>query len=168
MPAFAPNITDDLVTALGSKFRFRVEIEEQGGLGVATGYWLYASKNGGAYARVTTSTDLRSTASAGFADGAATTALLPTPGAGTFAAGAGDADGAVASITLAALGNTELEWSLHLAVANVGDVFNLRVYKSDGTALTSYPYLARVITGALIVPMVPRVYRQAVTRASVM
>lgn len=167
MPVGAPNVNDSHPVRIGTRFRLRMEIEEQGGLGVSTGFWLYASKNSGAYARVTTSTaDLRIGQSSAYADADATTNLLPTPGTGTFVAGAGDEDAAVASVTLAALGHTEIEWTLELTSAVPGDTFDLRAYTSAGAALTTYPYTARIVAAPLSSYAPPRVIvRQAMTRS---
>lgn len=134
---------------VGEDIRVRFELQEIGnGTAALPGLYLYASKNGGAYARVTTATDLRVVATTAFADGDATSNLM-TGSTGTFVAGAGDEDAAIGAITIGPNGHTEVEWSLRIETAANGDTFDLRVYKSTGVALDSYASVPR-LTAALV------------------
>ncbi len=135
-----------------TEFALRFEIQEAGGASSSLpGLHLYAQKNlTGGYSRVqTSSTGLKITATSRFTDAAATTDLL-TAGTGTFVAGEGDENGAVGAITLGASGHTEVEFALTIASseATIGDFWDLRVYKSDGSQLDTYTVTPRVTAAA--------------------
>jgi hypothetical protein len=121
-------------------FRVRFTVQEVGNVAGASTYNLYYSLNGGTYTKVTASSaPIQYALSGQYADKAATTKVLD--GTGTFVGGQGletsvDTD----SISLAASGNTEVEFCLVIPNAGVadGDTIALRVRRATSTALYSY------------------------------
>jgi hypothetical protein len=155
-----PGINFDAV--IGDLFRIRLEVQETGAAAGAQAFQWRFSKNGGAYTQVTGATDLRTASAAGFADGDATTDLL-TSGTGTFVAGAGDEDGSVASISFGASGHTEIEGAFMLAGATIaGDTFDIRLYRSDGTALDNYTVTPRITAVAAPVNVIRAARRRLI------
>jgi hypothetical protein len=113
-----------------ANFRVRFEVQEIGGTSGSSTAQLQYNKNGAGWNSVTgASSVVRSSASSNFSDGAATTNQL-TGATGTFAAGTLDeGDGAVGSVSLAANGHTEWEFSVQIRSVDVvnGDTVQLRL-----------------------------------------
>jgi hypothetical protein len=135
----------------------RVQVSNTVASAGAFGYTLFAQKNGsGGYAAITNGP----CAATGicFATG---TGILPPEllagistteqlaGAGTFVAGGPLLSAAeVPNVTLAAGQDTELVGALAIGDGNVaGDFFDLRVYKTGGTALNAYTQTPRITVG---------------------
>lgn len=137
-------------------FRIRFVIDETLLGAVSRVFKLQYRKNAGSWTIVDgASTNIRSIASANFADGAATTRQL-TSGSGTFVAGSMDeVDGAVASITFGEDNLTEVEFCAQLRSADVapGDTVDLRVVEYDGgvvVALAAYTHQPTISVGAVV------------------
>jgi hypothetical protein len=137
-----------------TNFRVRFRGGDTGG---ATGTWttpqLQYNKNSAGWNNVTGSSSVvRATATTQFTDNAATTEQLTGGSGGSFVAGTCDeADGAVASISLGASGNSEVEFCVQLRSADLvdGDTVELRVL-DNGAAMTEnngHPTLEANIAG---------------------
>jgi hypothetical protein len=121
-------------------FRVRFRGGDTGG---ASGTWttpqLQYNLNSAGWNNVTgSSTVVRATDTAQFTDGTATTEQLTGGGGGTFVAGTcDDVDGAVASVSLGASGNTEIEFSVIVRSEDAAsdDVVQLRVL-DNGSPVT--------------------------------
>lgn len=134
-------------------FRYRVEIDETNdSTGSSVGQLQY-SYNSGAFTDVTgSSVELQATATAGYADGDATTDLI-SGSAQTFTTGSVDeVDGLPNTVPNLKLQQTEFEYCLQMigsAVSN-NDTFDLRVFNLDGytnvgrmTAIKAAPPIGR-------------------------
>jgi hypothetical protein len=158
--ASSPAINTNTTRYINQLTRVRFELQEQGGAAITSAYKLRYSRNGGAYTDVGAATDCRYADSASITDGAATTNVLPN-GTGTFVAGEGSEDALTGSIALSASAHTEVEFSIVLAGATVvGDTYDLRVYKSDGTALDSYAFTPRITVVAA--PVTPAIQQKSI------
>lgn len=147
-----PALNTNASIPVDQTFRIRFEVQEANAVATSQAFALYVSQNGGSYVAVTTSTDLRPALSSQFADGDATSDILPT-GTGTFAAGVGEESDAVTpTVTFTASGHTELEFALKMVstVAN-NTTFDLRLYRSNGTPLDTYAVTPRVTAIASVV-----------------
>ncbi|MBW1942617.1 MAG: hypothetical protein JRJ51_07265 [Deltaproteobacteria bacterium] len=127
-------------------FRVRIRFKETAGARADSDrFGIWASKNGGAYTDVTSTTSgLEIEPSAQFNDGSSTTELLSGDG-GTWSAGKGIETYSGAADKGFGLEVTEYEYSLIIDSADVvnGDYFDVRVYK-DGTALDTYTQVPRI------------------------
>lgn len=122
----------------------------------ATGFYLYYSKNGGAYAVVPDDLGADHVAFCGTSpwlntpsNGAATTDQLST--SGTFVAGATVmTSNAIPSLTLAQNNKTENEYCVRFGPSAVpGDYYDLRIYQQSGAAIDAYTVTPRItVTGA--------------------
>lgn len=133
-------------------FRIRFEVQETNAVAASQAFALYMSQNSGSYVPVTTSTDLRPALSSQFANGDATTNVLPS-GTGTFAAGVGEEDDAVTpTVSFSASGHTELEFALKMVPGVTNNTtFDMRLYRSGGTPLDTYAVTPRVTAIASVV-----------------
>lgn len=140
-------------------FRLRLELQENSSVGTARSFIIRYSKNGGAYATVTTATtDIKLVASGTVADATSTTNQLTTS-AKTFTAGQFDSNGTVANVTINNT-QTEMEYCLQALTAGVAhaDTYAFRVYISPTTALNTYTRTAtltvvKTVTGTAAVTL---------------
>jgi hypothetical protein len=138
-------LNDDFSWPLDTVLRIRFVVQETGNFGSAFEPRIRYNVNGGSFLQASsTSIHVRPALSSQVADNAATSKLLD--GTGTFAAGAFDeTDAILSSVTLAALGNTEVEFAITIlsAAINPGDIIGVRVYNGTGTlsAYTDEPFI---------------------------
>lgn len=122
----------------------RIRLDETGA-GSASGaatddYQLQVSKNGGAFANVTTtSANVKGFDSINLTDGNATTQRL-TAGGGIFVQGKQAEDGLIDNIALTANNHTEHLWSVQVVKADVvnGDALTFRVLLNGATTNVTY------------------------------
>lgn len=130
-----------------TNFRIRFTIQETAGAAIAQAYQLMYSYDGAAYAVVNSSaTHVRPSLSGNFADHDNATQVLGT-GTGTFVDGDGlESSEDTDSISIAASGNTELEFCLQILGSQVqhGKTINFRVYVSNNNALDTYTVTAGI------------------------
>jgi hypothetical protein len=128
--------------------RVRVSVQENSTGSSVTSWILRASKNGGAYANITTSgTDIANDSGASSSsDEAATTTQRLTSGTGSYVAGLYDNNGAMGNISITANNFMEFEYGLVVKSAGVadGDTFDFRVYRSGSTAFSAYTVTPRI------------------------
>lgn len=128
-------------------FRIRFTVSNTGAMSAAAAPWqIYASRNGGAYAPVTTaSTFVKAANASTSADETAITSAQLTAGTGSRVNGLYDETGATGNFALNAGNYTELEFGIVLDPDQVaeGDTYDFRVYYND-TALTTYSDTPRV------------------------
>lgn len=144
-----------------ANFRIRLQVDETAGgtLNNFVGVLRY-SHNSGAYTAVTgASSVVRASASANFADEAATTNQLTAP-TGTFLTGAMDeADGSAGTtqIDFGAGQFTELEYCVQIVSTDVvnGDTIDFRVYRGTN-ALNSYAVTIRATVSEAAGSTIPR------------
>ncbi len=141
-----PALNTNLTVTVGNRFRLRGEIQETAGVALTTGFKIRVSKNSGAYSDVATgSGDVRIVDSPNFANGAATTDILPS-GTGTFVAGEGlDTSGTSGAIPLPSGGHSEVEVSMILFSGTPGDTFDFRFVRSAGTVFEANTFTPRIV-----------------------
>jgi hypothetical protein len=132
-------------TQAKAPFRLRFTINSTGTTATASSAWqLYMSRNGGAYAPVTTTTPFVQSADAGAsADETAITSNQLTAGSGTRVSGVYDETGATAAKILGATSYMELEFGVTFNGATEGDTYDFRVYLA-AVALSTYTVTPRV------------------------
>ncbi len=132
---------------VNATFRLRFVLSNTGGNATDADLWqIYASKNGGAYAAVTTSTASVKSADAGSsADNTSLTTQRLTSGSGTFANGQYDESGATSGLVITNGTFTELEFGLDLVASDLtaGDTLDFRVYR-NGVAIDTYSVTPRI------------------------
>ena len=123
--------------------RIRFCIENTGSTSSAsTPKEIYVSRNGGAYAPVTTTTNYVQSAdgtAGASADNSAITSALLTGASGTFVNGQYDDTGETAAQSIGATSYTEFEFGLNLITSAIllGDTYSFRVYDNN-VALPTY------------------------------
>lgn len=140
-------------------FRIRFQIENTGATNSTSAAWqLYASRNGGAYAAVTTITTFvqGNDASGGnSANNSAITSSLLTGGVTTFANGLYNNTGATTAQVLNAAGYTELEFGIIFTTSIVAaDTYDFRVYNNN-TPLNTYSQTPTLVPTKNIPDLVP-------------
>lgn len=141
----AENTNFTLLVDANQTFRLRIELQENNSTGTAAAFTIRYSKNGAAYATVTTATsDIKLVASGTVADATATTNQLTTS-VKTHVNGQFDSNGTVANITINNQ-STELEYCLQGVAANLvhGDTYDFRCYRGGTTALQTYTRTPRL------------------------
>jgi hypothetical protein len=125
-------------TNLKKRLRFELECTGENWVG---GFELWASYEGGAYSKVTTTSSyVRSTTSTNVTDGTNTTDRMTTSISTIDLDGQIDTDGAHASITISKNRHAEVEWVLEFINADLNntDTLDFRVYQTGGTTISSY------------------------------
>ncbi len=141
-PVWAAALDTPAPIAIGTSFRIRVSVSSTGTTAnTSNPFQIYCSRNGGAYAAITTSgtyiKSIDATAGASADNSAITTSLIG--GTGTFQnVGQYDSTGASSNIQITAGDFVEFEFGLQITTsANPGDSFQLEVYFNGG-ALNTY------------------------------
>lgn len=147
------NITRYISANSNLLLRYGVQESGSGSFGGATtdDYQLQVSKNGGAYANVTTSsTNIKGFDSANLTDAAATTSRL-SAGTGSFVAGEiGDVDGLITDWQLTANNYSDLLFSITVVAADVanGNTLDFKVLR-NGVDFNTYSVTPRITVDKL-------------------
>jgi len=144
------NVSIVSTTAQSKLIRLRVRVQNTTATAGTSDVWrIFASKNGGTYTQVTTSTGatlgIQSADASSSADELSLTSALLTGGTGTFVSGRYDETGATTATLVGASSHVEHEFGLqiHSSVTG-GDTIDLRVYRVTNTALNTYGVTPRI------------------------
>lgn len=148
----------------GVKVRLRTRVVETGNdvaYPGSSGYKLYVSKNGGAYAALASgSGDIRLTTSAFAINDAVVSPARLSSGGATLNTGVGVEDGeATAPVTLNPGNYTEHEWVLEVFSGADGDTFDFEIRRSDGTQFATYTDRPRITLDILPAALTQAAFR---------